>query len=444
MSIPLTTDWDVIQERNIDPFSPVHSDNHNKLLKIMANHKAYIKGFDITYIQDVTNNRMLATLSSGICMINYVVIDMLEASTIIAYQCPITERRLAIVIEYSYRKVLPAPVAVIKCIPYSAINHNIHLVLYTFWVGNWATVPTTDFWLDWLNDNHYKDERVSEDNIPQWAIDTFVLKAGDTMRGRLYMYADPVGDMEAATKNYVDYKIANHDQEHDDRFVRKAGDTMTGFLYLHAHPIEPMHAATKQYVDELCDLYVRKAGDTMTGELINQVKVTTPILNHPTRISFYINNIERAYVDQYGLIGALYNSDFVEFFNHNMKQMPDEGLCVCLDSSGKVVLSSKEADTSVIGLVSYHPGLVLGGTTEWEVEFKNGRLPVALVGQINDVIVESKSKLPPGTLLVSGLNGTLIPLNDVEDKYKPGCIIAKTLFPLLPGKNIGKIVITKS
>jgi len=56
-------------------------------------------------------------------------------------------------------------------------------------------------------------------------------------------------------------------------YVLKAGDTMTGFLTLHSDPVNNLHAATKQYVDsiditppDLTD-YVLKAGDTMTGSL---------------------------------------------------------------------------------------------------------------------------------------------------------------------------------
>lgn len=47
------------------------------------------------------------------------------------------------------------------------------------------------------------------------------------------------------------------------QFVRKAGDIMTGFLTLHANPVNALHAATKQYVDGR----VAKTGDTMTGAL---------------------------------------------------------------------------------------------------------------------------------------------------------------------------------
>lgn len=56
-------------------------------------------------------------------------------------------------------------------------------------------------------------------------------------------------------------------------YVMKTGDTMSGFLTLHSNPVENMHAATKQYVDtgvaSMATLFVRKSGDTMnTGQTL--------------------------------------------------------------------------------------------------------------------------------------------------------------------------------
>jgi len=55
---------------------------------------------------------------------------------------------------------------------------------------------------------------------------------------------------------------------------------MTGFLTLHANPVDDLHAAPKQYIDELFDrgpdLFVAKGGDTMTGNLMVRFQDTGP------------------------------------------------------------------------------------------------------------------------------------------------------------------------
>lgn len=121
-------------------------------------------------------------------------------------------------------------------------------------------------------------------------IGTKVSKAGDTMTGALVLAADPTANLQAATKQYVDGKIANTTitannitytpagniaannvtgalTELDTEKVAKAGDTMTGALVLSGAPTIDLHAATKLYVDTASGAKVTKAGDTMTGLL---------------------------------------------------------------------------------------------------------------------------------------------------------------------------------
>ena len=57
------------------------------------------------------------------------------------------------------------------------------------------------------------------------------------MSGFLTLHANPTANFHAATKQYVDTKLA------------LAGGTMSGFINLHADPSTAMQAATKQYVD---------------------------------------------------------------------------------------------------------------------------------------------------------------------------------------------------
>jgi hypothetical protein len=98
-------------------------------------------------------------------------------------------------------------------------------------------------------------------------------KAGDTMTGPLFLTGSPVSPNEAATKAYVDSRVAGIGATGVTSFnartgavtltgadvlaglgytpVNKAGDSMTGFLTLAGNPTNPLHAATKQYVDAL-------------------------------------------------------------------------------------------------------------------------------------------------------------------------------------------------
>ncbi len=127
-------------------------------------------------------------------------------------------------------------------------------------------------------------------------------KAGDTMTGRLTLSADPVNDLHAATKQYVDNNLATHAEDEtlhltsdqnqflDGITVTSAevnrlagvtsdvqtqlnskaslsGGTMTGALILNGDPTQALGAATKQYVDAVDTAKVDKAGDTMTGAL---------------------------------------------------------------------------------------------------------------------------------------------------------------------------------
>lgn len=584
MAYQITLDWNAIQERNIDPFSPVDSDNHNKLLKILGNNKSYIAGFDITFERDATNNKMIAHLSKGICVISYVVIEMLQPSTIELFQAPITERTIHVVVDYKYQKIQPVPVASIKTIRVEEYDATRHLILYTYRINNWSIVPLNNVWEDWIEDTaNTEDGRVSEDVIPEWAINTFVQKDGDTMRGPLLVYnitpslpnemvskqyvdtkmanhdsehddrfvklsgstmtgqltlvgdptanghaarkayvdaqrdyvvnlnsntyvklagdtmtgyltlnADPTAVKHAVTKQYVDTKITSHDSEHDDRFVKLAGSTMTGFLTLHAAPTNDSHASTKKYVDDKItghdtehdDRFLQLTGGSLTGHLSMQqtnlyyyktgVATAVGVVNSTTqsnfehlnvrskdrialtcrplddtngdvnnmRISFMFNTSEIAYVNRYGLVGAVYNSDIIEYFEHDLISMPLQGQCIVLNENGKAVISFKEADPNVIGFISYSPGLTLGGTTDFEEEFEKGRIPVALLGQIEDVIINSNKIYPAGALLVSAKNGQLVPYKDLDKNLiEPGCFIAKTLTPVSEGTAKYRILI---
>jgi hypothetical protein len=99
----------------------------------------------------------------------------------------------------------------------------------------------------------------------------YINVTGDTMTGTLTLYADPVANLQAATKAYVDTK----DGVLSNSMVFRSGDTMTGALTLPADPMAPLQAATQQYVDKgdaantaTINAKLNKAGDTMTGPLV--------------------------------------------------------------------------------------------------------------------------------------------------------------------------------
>lgn len=68
----------------------------------------------------------------------------------------------------------------------------------------------------------------------------------------------------------------------DNTRVLKSGDTMTGFLTLNANPISNLHATTKQYVDSRLPQYTFVAGNTIysTSSFTNQVGSWNDGANH--------------------------------------------------------------------------------------------------------------------------------------------------------------------
>lgn len=105
----------------------------------------------------------------------------------------------------------------------------------------------------------------------------YVNLIGDTMGGPLILVADPIGVLEAATKQYVDNSIIASSEgitqpEADLLYVNVDGDTMAGMLTLAGTPVGDLDAATKGYVDSFVatqlGLYLPLAGGTLTGPLL--------------------------------------------------------------------------------------------------------------------------------------------------------------------------------
>lgn len=88
--------------------------------------------------------------------------------------------------------------------------------------------------------------------------DRYVNIPGDTLTGDLTVL-DPVDDLSAVTKVYVDNSIIGDFLVHD-------GDTMEGLLEVPT-PIEDSHVVNIEYVDIVVDDLIYKLGDEMTGTL---------------------------------------------------------------------------------------------------------------------------------------------------------------------------------
>lgn len=112
----------------------------------------------------------------------------------------------------------------------------------------------------------------------------YVLKAGDTMEGRLKLLSEhPVDQEEASNKDYVDDKtsslafqpdIADPDLQSgtlDDRYVNVAGDSMFGSLTMTEDPMLDLEVATKRYVDNNIGAFVQ---NLITVE--EQIEIISP------------------------------------------------------------------------------------------------------------------------------------------------------------------------
>jgi len=487
MSYSLTLDWDAIQERNIDPFSPVDSDNHNKLLKILGNHKMFIKGFDLTYTRDnTTTNSMIAHLDRGTCVLQYMVLDFLEPATIRLFQCPITERRIAIVIEYQFRKTQPLPVATIKSILWSEYDPLRHLLLYSFQIGNWNIVPTLNDWTNHLAvEPNFIDHRYDDDVIPSWAWKTFVKKAGDEMEGYLTLHDVPIADFHATPKIYVDQK----DSLYNSRFVLKAGDLMSGYLTLHAHPTLPYHASTKAYVDNKGAEYDARyvpltraitAGNGLTGggtlaadrtitlgnpsditgtstnavtatshthkfDVTALATYTVPATSEVTSALRYTGhtktsaclyggttdpdgNVRLNYAGDFyatRVLNANYN-DYAECFKNDSNEIFYNRIVQIKEDDESIELASA-LSTKVVGIISDSYAFLINGTID-DIETKK-KVPVAMAGTVNvDADDEFISSACKGDFIVASKQGLAKPItkHTYMEKYI-GCVVGKII-----------------
>lgn len=78
--------------------------------------------------------------------------------------------------------------------------------------------------------------------------ETKLTLTGGSLSGYLTLHANPILNLHAATKGYVDSSLSAY-VAIDNTKLPLAGGLMSGFITLHKQPESTMHAATKSYVD---------------------------------------------------------------------------------------------------------------------------------------------------------------------------------------------------
>lgn len=440
----ITTDFGAIQNRNIDPHSPVTSENHNKLLKTFGTSNMYVKGFDANFYVDSIdgNDRLLVDIEKGTAFVQYMVIEMTAAATLEVCELPTNAKNLCIVLEYTYRAIKPVPIAYLKVIREENWTPANQLKLYSLDTSEWTSLTTTRA-LDWLyKQKHLIDHRTDFDYTPYWANATYLRIDGANIANglRINTPTDENGTPSwenadgslVVNKDYVDNKLLNHSDMHSDYFVEKWHD---------GDNVDPAHfGKVKNYLDlyqynpylKLSDMNDDGKGLKITASS-NKVEVelskTTLQITQPDFVHPYNGSNVISEINSNGVTGAIW-SDIAEYFETDMTEMPEQGSCICV-KNGKAVLSNMEADTSVVGCVSYKPAYILGGSTDFKKEFEeNHKIPVAIVGQIKDVKVYSDTDIYSGALLISGKDGYFKAINP---SMCNGSHIGKVLVPVTKG-----------
>lgn len=431
----ITTDFNEIQVRNIDPHSPVTSENHNKLLKTFGNFKMYVDGFDIKFTKDLTTHQLLATIEAGTAYVQYMVIEMISAATLEVTEIPCSQAEYFVVLEYTYRAIKPVPIAYLKVIRSENYNPLNQLKLYRLNLPEWLSMPSDNDLANWWEIGNLEDLRRSVENTPTWANTTYLRLDGQNQASaNLKMDAIPVADNDITNKAYVDNYIKNHHDLHTKFFVCKNGDSLSPLYQTVIEDINiaksnPMLAVREAYIDdnnEFVDnggVYITAAGTTVNVDV-----------NNKDTLKFKINGTTVSEVNSRGITGAIWNADMAEYFlaDDAITELPEEGTCICIHH-GKAVISDEEGDPSVIGCVSYHPAYILGGSTDFDKEFKeNHKLPVAVIGQIKNVPYYSDYNLETGGLLVSGKNGKFKVISSYDPLNINGCIIGKAMNSVYP------------
>ncbi|MCS7243014.1 hypothetical protein [Candidatus Caldatribacterium sp.] len=238
--------------------------------------------------------------------------------------------------------------------------------------------------------------------------------------------ADMVDGLHASS-----FASATHN--HDATYVRKGTqDTITV-----QHTFNPSGAPFLIGTNAQGQLVAGLNADQVDGyhgqDLVLKNNTTSLSINVPTgqTINFQVGGTTRAYINEYGLVGAVYNADLAEGFTYGLPTPPEEGVAVGVGNDGKVYPCRPRQ--RCIGIISYSPGILLGMTHNFREEFtRSRRVPVALRGQVKALVYSGKSGIRPGDQLTTGRNGHLV------KRRLFGPTVAIALESLSP-KSVGRI-----
>jgi hypothetical protein len=139
------------------------------------------------------------------------------------------------------------------------------------------------------------------------------------------------------------------------------------------------------------------------------------------------------------VIGAVYQ-DVAEWVPATKTMSPGTVVVLNLDRNNEVMPSARAYDTAVAGVVSTHPGVLLGVADVSKAQ-------IATTGRVHVKVDATKEPIKVGDLLVtsdrSGLAMKSIPLDLGGAKiHRPGTLIGKALEPLAGGE--GEILVLLS
>jgi hypothetical protein len=224
--------------------------------------------------------------------------------------------------------------------------------------------------------------------------------AGGTMQNPIFLSGDPTEDLHAATKHYVDATAAAVAAAQLAGKLDLAGGTMTGELILFSDPMTAMAAATKQYADQreqaardYADTKLSKAGGQMTGSLI----LTGAVSGDP------FEAVAKMYVD--GLADGLYGQ--IATVNATASAaLPIAGGTM----TGALVLSADPAEALEAATKQYvdnHASTPTAGTTNYAASLAldfngNSYQTIALAGDLSITGTNNKATAKTITIRLVG------------------------------------------
>lgn len=213
-----------------------------------------------------------------------------------------------------------------------------------------------------------------------------------TVGGLLYFSTDGTTWIVAGEMTKAVYDANNNgkvDRAENADYATNAGTATNATNATNADKVDGKHAA---------DIVLK---ENTAGTYINVPSGQT--------ISFKVNNTTSAYINNYGIVGSVYNADLAEGFKTNEDTMPANGTVMSFNPlSGLIEVCKKRNDKRFAGIISYTPGHLLGMTDNYKQEFKdNKKLPIALVGQVYARVKAGWLGIKAGDRLMTARNGKL-------------------------------------